>query len=59
VGRLEELNEYEFEVHFKDQPYREIVRHGKTQLEALLSAEHDYEHEPGYSTVISVDPHKI
>ncbi|MBW4083556.1 hypothetical protein [Paenibacillus sp. S150] len=56
---MEELNEYEFEVHFRDQPYLEIIRRGKTQLEALFNAEHDYENEPGYAAVISVDPHKI
>jgi hypothetical protein len=59
VKRLDEENEYEFEVHFMDQPYLEITRRGKTQLEALFNAERDYENEPGYSAVISIDPHKI
>jgi hypothetical protein len=54
-----EENEYDFEVHFRDQPYLEITRRGKTKLEALLNAERDYENEPGYSAVISIDPQKI
>ncbi|MEK3673497.1 hypothetical protein [Paenibacillus sp. FSL R10-2771] len=56
---MPEENEYEFEVHFMDQPFREIKRRAKTQLEALAIAEHDYEGETGYSAVISIDPHKI
>lgn len=56
---MDEENEYEFEVHFMNGPYLEITRRGKTQLEALFNAERDYENEPGYSAVISIDPHKI
>lgn len=56
---MEKLNEYDFEVHFIDQPYLEITRRAKTQQEALAIAEADYKDEIGYSAVISVDPNKI
>ena len=56
---MEELNEYDFEVHIKDQPFREIKRIAKTQLDALAAAEQDYANEPGYLAVISIDPHKL
>lgn len=54
-----EENEYDFEVHFINQPYREIKRYAKTQPEALAIAENDYKDEIGYSAVISVDQNKI
>jgi hypothetical protein len=56
---LDKDNEYDFEVHFINQPYREIKRRAKTQPEALAIAESDYEDEIGYSAVISIDPQKI
>ncbi|MEK4879356.1 hypothetical protein [Paenibacillus sp. FSL R5-0908] len=56
---MEELNNYEFEVHFRNEPNREITQKGKTQQEALFIAEQAYQNEPGYLAVISIEPHKI
>lgn len=56
---MNELSEYEFEVHFINQPYREITRQAKTQQEALAIAEADYQDEIGFSSITSVDPSKI
>lgn len=56
---MDELNEYDFEVHFINLPYRELKRYAKTQSEALAIAENDYKDEIGYSTVISVDQNKL